>query len=340
MTHDEQAKALKKPKLLVIEPDDMLFRGNMLPLLDPIYDTGRVRDIETARVVLPQSEWSAVIYNPRTPEASGGKATQGEIMRFVTEQLSQFDVPTIVLTRSRDLGLEEKLGRYRLASSTVGKPTPLPYSFLRAPYAQTTLLIDLENAVTFFNAGIDPKTGLLTEKRFKERLYKALDKTVSPERRANPRPVAVVMGDLDGFKKVNDDLGYDKGDLILRIVAEKLKGIRNARVSALSRLQGDEYAILFAENLPHAMEASHQIGQEISSLDYSVYLGGKSGSHDVYISLGAAASSPERSTPEAMLKEAAEMMKLGKRVNKGYRTTGSNCYSVFGRGSDGTVVRI
>lgn len=57
------------------------------------------------------------------------------------------------------------------------------------------------------------------------------------------RPVAVVLVDLVGFKKVNDTHGHDAGDHILTTVAHRLTGIAGPAGLA-ARLGGDEFAVI------------------------------------------------------------------------------------------------
>ena len=83
--------------------------------------------------------------------------------------------------------------------------------------------------------------------------------------------MAVLFLDLDNFKRINDTLGHDKGDKLLRAVTNKLVNlIRNSDYVArgdeqaeniMSRLGGDEF-ILLVQNLIHPKEA-YQIASRI-----------------------------------------------------------------------------
>jgi diguanylate cyclase (GGDEF)-like protein/PAS domain S-box-containing protein len=84
----------------------------------------------------------------------------------------------------------------------------------------------------------DGLTGLANRTLFSDLLSRAL----ASARRAN-EPRAVLMMDLDGFKHVNDTLGHDRGDTLLREVGERL--IATLREGdTVARLGGDEFAIL------------------------------------------------------------------------------------------------
>jgi diguanylate cyclase (GGDEF)-like protein len=105
--------------------------------------------------------------------------------------------------------------------------------------------IALRNAETYQAAEVrartDDLTGLLNQGTFKDRLGRSV--TLG-------EPFGLVMIDLDQFKVVNDTLGHQAGDRLLREIARTIRGA--ARDSdSVYRYGGDEFAVL----LPHADEA-------------------------------------------------------------------------------------
>ena len=84
----------------------------------------------------------------------------------------------------------------------------------------------------------DALTGLVNRAQLVDRLEKALG--VLPLRRAG---LAVHFIDLDRFKEVNDTLGHDAGDFLLKTIAERLREVvRVGDVAA--RLGGDEFVVI------------------------------------------------------------------------------------------------
>ncbi|REE78658.1 PAS domain S-box-containing protein/diguanylate cyclase (GGDEF)-like protein [Paenibacillus taihuensis] len=72
---------------------------------------------------------------------------------------------------------------------------------------------------------------------------------------------AVMFLDLDSFKKINDTLGHNNGDILLKLVAERLKACCHAPNQLVSRMGGDEFTILLEEMTDHN-EAIH-VAEEI-----------------------------------------------------------------------------
>ena len=88
----------------------------------------------------------------------------------------------------------------------------------------------------------DDLTGLPNRVLFLERLEHAMRR----QKRREGYSFAVLMVDLDGFKKINDSLGHAAGDRYLQATAKRL--IRCLReVDTVARLGGDEFALLLEE---------------------------------------------------------------------------------------------
>jgi diguanylate cyclase (GGDEF)-like protein/PAS domain S-box-containing protein len=84
----------------------------------------------------------------------------------------------------------------------------------------------------------DPLTGLANRLLFQDRLWHALERG-NRERTAT----CVMIIDLDGFKKINDELGHPMGDLVLVSFADRLRSVLRASDTA-ARLGGDEFSIV------------------------------------------------------------------------------------------------
>jgi diguanylate cyclase (GGDEF)-like protein/PAS domain S-box-containing protein len=87
----------------------------------------------------------------------------------------------------------------------------------------------------------DQLSGLANRALFNDRVEHAL---VRAQRTGTK--VAVMVIDLDGFKDVNDSLGHQTGDALLRTVAEQLVTVSRAS-DTVARLGGDEFAVLMED---------------------------------------------------------------------------------------------
>jgi diguanylate cyclase (GGDEF)-like protein/PAS domain S-box-containing protein len=88
----------------------------------------------------------------------------------------------------------------------------------------------------------DDLTGLANRALFRDRLHHALDRRVR-----SGGEVAVLLLDLDGFKRVNDSLGHAAGDALLQAVGQRISAaVRTGETVA--RLGGDEFAIVLEAN--------------------------------------------------------------------------------------------
>jgi diguanylate cyclase (GGDEF)-like protein len=86
----------------------------------------------------------------------------------------------------------------------------------------------------------DGLTGVPNRRLLMDRLEDALASATR-----NQTKVALLLLDLNGFKQVNDSLGHECGDALLREVAQRLRSSQSAE-DTIARLGGDEFAILLS----------------------------------------------------------------------------------------------
>ncbi|HMR32038.1 MAG TPA: EAL domain-containing protein [Geminicoccaceae bacterium] len=104
-------------------------------------------------------------------------------------------------------------------------------------------------------AYLDPLTGLPNRLLFHDRLVQAMERA-----RRSHQILAVLLVDLDRFKLINDSLGLEKGDQVLRAVAERL-GRTLRRSDTVARLGGDEFMLLVASAAN--AEAAGKVAQKV-----------------------------------------------------------------------------
>jgi len=97
----------------------------------------------------------------------------------------------------------------------------------------------------------DSLTGLPNRRLLSDRITQTL-----AQGQRNGTMAALMLFDLDNFKMVNDTLGHQIGDLLLKEVATRTLGVLRRSGDSLARLGGDEYVVL----LPHIAELSNAVG--------------------------------------------------------------------------------
>jgi diguanylate cyclase (GGDEF)-like protein/PAS domain S-box-containing protein len=104
-------------------------------------------------------------------------------------------------------------------------------------------------------AQTDPLTGLLNRRGMTEALTDEVRRWRTGESQG-----AVLYLDIDRFKQINDTLGHDVGDELLKAFAERLHGVVRSS-DKLARLGGDEFVILLSA--PEAEEVAKRVAQKL-----------------------------------------------------------------------------
>jgi len=121
----------------------------------------------------------------------------------------------------------------------------------RALHKAVRELEDREQQLTF-QAFHDGLTGLANRSLLWDRIGHALALGAR-----DPRSLAILYVDLDGFKEVNDSLGHAAGDQLLAAVAERMRAVIRPS-ETVARIGGDEFAVLMErveERSPEALAA-------------------------------------------------------------------------------------
>ena len=113
---------------------------------------------------------------------------------------------------------------------------------------------------TYHVAHHDALTGLPSRPLLRDRLAAAIERS-----KRSQDPLALMMVDLDNFKRVNDSLGHQAGDIVLREIAQRLTScVRKS--DTVARMGGDEFVVLLPDlrSVADALEVCQKLLAGIS----------------------------------------------------------------------------
>jgi diguanylate cyclase (GGDEF)-like protein len=148
-------------------------------------------------------------------------------------------------------------------------------------------------------------------------LSQRLDQALSRHRRAGS-PLAILFLDLDRFKVINDSLGHETGDVLLRQVADRLR-TQSREGDTVARMGGDEFVVLIENygNLPDICTRAQRLVEQLSA----PYMLGSNDCH-VTVSIGISVFPADGSDAQSLLKAADVAMYRAK-------DTGRNGYLFY-----------
>ena len=144
----------------------------------------------------------------------------------------------------------------------------------------------------------DGLTGLVNRRRFDEVLA-----TESARAQRTKQPLAILMIDIDWFKKYNDHYGHQAGDVCLSRVASVLKSSARRPSDLVARYGGEEFTVITADtDVDKAVKFADALCRAVAALEipHAQSLYGK-----ITISVGFAAGVPDyENSGEALLRRA------------------------------------
>lgn len=158
------------------------------------------------------------------------------------------------------------------------------------------------------------QSDLLTDLPNRDSFFQHVDQIIKNSKFSNNKFVVCYI-DIDDFKQINDNMGHDTGDLLIKYVGDQLKSA-TPKGGYVARLGGDEFGIV--------IESLHNIESLVSSylklFDKVVHLN----DHDINtsISIGIAAHPAAGSTATSLMKSADVAMYRAK-------NSGKNAYAFF-----------
>jgi diguanylate cyclase (GGDEF)-like protein len=151
----------------------------------------------------------------------------------------------------------------------------------------------------------DGLTGLFNHKNFQQLLKAAITRSIR-----NKEPLALVICDLDYFKKVNDTHGHQFGDAILKAVSLRLNSSIRDGIDVAARYGGEEFALILENTgARQAMETSERIR---TSIEKATFLSPQGKEISISMSFGIAIYGVHARTQELLIQKADKALYAAK----------------------------
>ena len=166
--------------------------------------------------------------------------------------------------------------------------------------------LELAKQQSDHSANHDALTDLPNRRAFRHKLQSTMELS-----KTSAKAAALLLIDLDKFKDVNDTLGHEAGDNLLKQVAVELRTIVR-KDDFVARIGGDEFAfLLLAEPKQIAAEAARVAKRILNKLQIKIC--SPNGVIQVGCTLGVATSPADASDAESLITRADQLLYVGKK---------------------------
>ncbi|MBN2809141.1 MAG: GGDEF domain-containing response regulator [Deltaproteobacteria bacterium] len=260
-----------------------------------------------ALIFLQEETIDCLILDYRLPDCDGIG-----FLKKMKEKFDDFSVPVVMLTgegnehiavEAMKMGVLDYLPKNNLTSAFL-------ITAIRSAIEKGNIRRQLKETIKVNEqlALYDSLTGLGNRNLFNAQIAHFISYA-----KRNKEHFSLFVMDLDGFKKINDNLGHRAGDLLLAEIGRRLKSVTRS-ADLVFRIGGDEFAALFntGATLPGARIVARKIidivGQPIALEEKNQQVG---------ISIGIALFPEHGTDPETLFNQADAAMYAAKRRGGG-----------------------
>lgn len=246
-------------KILLVEDNDVdahLTQDILAEWSVEQFDVMHVAKLSEAFIQLARTRFDAILLDLSLPDGYG-------LLTLKQIQAASPTIPIIVLSGFSDQSLAVEAvqnGAQDYLVKGQGQPELLARAIRYAIERKRA-----EERLTHL-AQYDQLTGLVNRTLFRDRLIHAMARSKRLQ-----QPMGLMLLDLDRFKSVNDTMGHDAGDQLLKAVADRLRECVR-EVDTVARMGGDEFTIIL-EALSHEDDITAVAQRITKSLTESFPLG-------------------------------------------------------------------